>query len=88
MFECGPGEQSTRELLVVGRQVQRDVRGHLQLQADTVGGTSLLHVARDPIQDIAGSSLFCRDEGLLDHAEHDLVGHQFTTREDLLNGPA
>lgn len=88
MFECGPGEQSTRELLVVGLQVQRDVRGHLQLHSDSVGCTSLRHGARDPIQDIAGSSLFCCDEGLPDHAEHDLVGHQFTTREELLNGPA
>jgi len=88
MFQGGTSEQPARELLVVSLEMQRHVRRHFQLKADSVGSTGLLHVARDSIQDLTRSSLLCRNERLPHHVEHQLVGHELTALDELLNGSA
>jgi hypothetical protein len=68
--------------------VQRHIRGHAELQADRVGRAGLLHVPRDPVQDVPAPRCLGGDHRVPRHVEHDLVGHQFAAVEIRLDGPA
>jgi hypothetical protein len=88
MFERGSREQPAHELGIAGLQVQRHIRGHLELTADQVDRTGLVHVSRDPVQHKSASGRLRCDHRLPHHVEDNLVGHEFAAVQIRLDGLA
>ena len=86
MLQRGPREQPAGDLRIGGLQVQRHIRGHAELDRDQVQRAGLLHVPRDPVQDISPARRPGRDHRLPHHVQHDLVRDEVAAIEKPLDG--